>query len=64
MNTCDQCDFLFINGVGCHESGCPKDRRIRQMRTFLVRNSSYDTHLVMELSYEQLEVAMREEGAE
>jgi len=28
MNTkhatkCDQCDYLFINGIGCHEYGCP-----------------------------------------
>lgn len=19
---CDQCDYLFINGIGCHEPGC------------------------------------------
>jgi hypothetical protein len=20
---CNQCEYLFINGVGCHETGCP-----------------------------------------
>lgn len=20
---CDQCDYLYINGIGCHETGCP-----------------------------------------
>jgi len=23
MRYCDQCEYLFINGVGCHETGCP-----------------------------------------
>jgi hypothetical protein len=23
---CDQCAYLFINGVGCHETGCPAAR--------------------------------------
>lgn len=25
--TCDQCEFLFINGLPCHESGCPNQRK-------------------------------------
>jgi hypothetical protein len=25
--TCDQCEFLFINNVGCHETGCPNSRK-------------------------------------
>ncbi len=24
---CNQCEFLFINGVGCHETGCPNERK-------------------------------------
>lgn len=24
---CDQCDYVFINGVGCHEIGCPNKKR-------------------------------------
>ena len=23
MNGCDQCEVLTINGVACHETGCP-----------------------------------------
>lgn len=23
---CNNCDYLFINGVGCHETGCPNGR--------------------------------------
>ena len=23
---CDQCEMLFINGVACHETGCPNAR--------------------------------------
>jgi len=23
---CNQCEFLFINGVGCHETGCPNSK--------------------------------------
>ena len=22
--SCDSCDFVTINGVGCHEHGCPR----------------------------------------
>jgi hypothetical protein len=40
---CDQCQMLSINGVACHESGCPNmrsrydatgDRWIRQRKCF------------------------------
>jgi hypothetical protein len=24
---CDQCEALVINGVACHETGCPKQGR-------------------------------------
>ena len=24
---CDQCEMLSINGVGCHETGCPNSRK-------------------------------------
>jgi hypothetical protein len=24
---CNQCEYLFINGVGCHETGCPNIKR-------------------------------------
>lgn len=23
MRHCDQCEVLFINGIKCHENGCP-----------------------------------------
>ena len=26
---CDQCDALAINGLLCHETGCPRERRER-----------------------------------
>jgi hypothetical protein len=26
---CDQCEFLFINGIGCHETGCPNQGAIQ-----------------------------------
>jgi len=26
---CSQCDFLYINGIGCHETGCPTARQER-----------------------------------
>ena len=32
MNQCDQCEALMINGVYCHEIGCPeawKDHTIK-----------------------------------
>lgn len=25
---CDQCQMLSINGIPCHESGCPNSRKI------------------------------------
>ena len=25
---CDQCDFLYINGIGRHETGCPNSGKI------------------------------------
>lgn len=25
---CDQCDMLMINGVACHETGCPNSRKV------------------------------------
>lgn len=24
---CNQCDYLYINGIGCHETGCPNIKR-------------------------------------
>ena len=24
---CDQCNALYINGVFCHESGCPNEKK-------------------------------------
>jgi hypothetical protein len=24
---CDQCEMLSINGVACHETGCPNSRK-------------------------------------
>ena len=24
MKNCNQCDVLYINGVKCHEAGCPE----------------------------------------
>jgi hypothetical protein len=26
---CDQCNYLFINGIGCHEIGCPNQGAIQ-----------------------------------
>jgi len=26
---CDQCEMLNINGLNCHETGCPNERRDR-----------------------------------
>lgn len=25
---CDQCEMLSINGVACHETGCPNSRKV------------------------------------
>ena len=25
--TCDQCSQLIINGIFCHETGCPNERK-------------------------------------
>jgi hypothetical protein len=25
--SCDQCSMISINGVACHESGCPNQRK-------------------------------------
>jgi hypothetical protein len=25
---CDQCEYLVINGIGCHETGCPNQGSI------------------------------------
>lgn len=27
---CSQCEALCINGVACHEIGCPNERRARE----------------------------------
>ena len=27
---CSQCEALVINGVACHESGCPNEARARR----------------------------------
>lgn len=24
---CDQCEYAFINGKGCHETGCPNSKK-------------------------------------
>ncbi len=29
---CSQCEALVINGVACHETGCPNSRRQRNWR--------------------------------
>jgi len=29
LTKCNQCDYLYINGVGCHEIGCPQARQER-----------------------------------
>ena len=28
--SCDQCEALMINGVYCHEQGCPNTNKIKQ----------------------------------
>ena len=25
---CDQCQMLSINGIACHETGCPNSRKV------------------------------------
>jgi hypothetical protein len=25
---CDQCDSAYINGIYCHEHGCPNSRKV------------------------------------
>lgn len=35
---CDQCDFLFINGIGCHEFGCPNAAREKREQENEERN--------------------------
>lgn len=27
--SCDQCQFLFLNGIGCHEIGCPNANQFK-----------------------------------
>lgn len=27
--SCDQCQALFINGIYCHEIGCPNMRKVK-----------------------------------
>jgi hypothetical protein len=27
---CSQCQMLAINGIACHETGCPNNRRTRR----------------------------------
>lgn len=27
MSACTQCQMLSINGLACHEAGCPNDKR-------------------------------------
>lgn len=27
---CNQCEFIYINGVGCHETGCPNIKKIKE----------------------------------
>ena len=47
---CNQCEVLNINGVNCHERGCPdatviperKDQRIRTRRTIMDIIINYD----------------------
>jgi hypothetical protein len=29
MAGCDQCEALVINGVFCHETGCPNTRKVK-----------------------------------
>lgn len=32
--SCSQCEALVINGVACHEQGCPNIRSIARCRRF------------------------------
>jgi hypothetical protein len=29
---CDSCDLVYINGVRCHEIGCPRQARLHRLR--------------------------------
>jgi hypothetical protein len=31
---CNQCEFLFVNGLGCHETGCPDAWKSRSKSCF------------------------------
>ena len=31
VGTCDACEALVINGVRCHESGCPREGHLRDL---------------------------------
>jgi hypothetical protein len=35
--TCDSCEVLMINGVRCHETGCPRESRLKEMQNRLER---------------------------
>ena len=28
--SCDQCEVLYINGLFCHETGCPNQKKVWQ----------------------------------
>ena len=35
LSKCDQCDYLYINGIGCHEIGCPNAHKERLLQDAL-----------------------------
>lgn len=39
--SCDSCEVMMINGVRCHETGCPRESRLKEMRQRLERLQDY-----------------------
>lgn len=39
--SCDSCQVMMINGVRCHETGCPRESRLKEMRQRLERLQDY-----------------------
>lgn len=38
---CDSCEAAMINGVRCHEHGCPRYARLQEMKKRLERLQDY-----------------------
>ena len=38
-NDCDACEALMINGVYCHEAGCPNVKPVRPTEEWMMENT-------------------------